>query len=118
VLSAAVLFVAFAEAPLVIDDRPGFFFGNGSWDQGDHSRSGTAVLDDPEEFAVFPLLMEFAVREVAGARIEDRTGGTVPFPFFAMTIEAGALSFKQRLSLRDAFRCVRTGFFSALASAI
>ena len=53
-----------AEGPLVIDDRPGFIFRDGSRNQGDHPSSCTAVLDNPEELAIFPLPVELAVREI------------------------------------------------------
>src|SRR5262249_30440773 len=88
------LFLAFTEAPLVIDDHPGFFFVDRGGDQGDHAGSGAAVLDDPEQLAIFPLLVELAVGEVPGARIEDRAGRTVAFSFFTMAVKAGALAFK------------------------
>src|SRR5262245_22760321 len=88
------LFFAFAEAPLVIDNRPSFFFVDRGGDQGDHAGSGAAVLDDPEELTIFPLLVELAVGEVPGARIEDGAGRTVAFSFFTMAVKAGALAFK------------------------
>ena len=67
--TAVIKLLAFTEGSLVVDDRPGFFFRDDSRGQGDHTRACTPVLNDPEKLAIFPLLMEFAVCEIAGARI-------------------------------------------------
>ena len=87
-------FLVLAEAPLVIDDRPGLFFVDRGRDQRHHAGSRTAVLDHPEQLAVFPLLVELAVREVPRTWIQDRTGRTIALAFLAMAIEAGTFPFK------------------------
>ena len=49
--------------------------------RGDHACACAAILDHPEELAIFPLLVELAVREIAGARIQNRTGRALAIPF-------------------------------------
>ena len=83
--------LALTEAPFIVDDSPGFFFRDRGWDQGNHPRSGAAVLNDPEEFAIFPLLVELAVGEIPRAWVQDLPGFTLAVSGLAMTIEAGAL---------------------------
>src|SRR5690606_10019617 len=39
--------ILFAEAPLVSNDFPGFFFADGGWNQGYHAGPRTAVFDYP-----------------------------------------------------------------------
>ena len=96
--------LAFAESPLVVDDRPGFLFRDNCRSQGDHACASATILDDPEELSVFPLLMELAVREIAGARIQNLTGLTLAISFLTMTIEAGALTLEQCLSFGNTLR--------------
>lgn len=96
--------LALAEAPLIIDDVPGFFLGDRSRDQGDHSGSRAAVLDDPHKLAIFPLLVELAIGEVAWARIEDLARFALSIAALTVAIETGAFPFIQRFTLGDAFR--------------
>jgi hypothetical protein len=96
--------LAFTEGPLVVDDRPGFLFRDNCWNQGDHACACTTVLHHPEQLAIFPLLMELAVREIAGARIQNLTGLALAIPFLTMTIEASPLALEQRFSFCDALR--------------
>ena len=86
--------LALTEGPLVVDDCPGFLFCNNCWRQGDHASACTPVLDHPEEFTIFPLLMELTVREIAWARIENFTGFAQTISFLPMTIEARALTLE------------------------
>src|SRR5262249_26437491 len=97
-LNAVVTLLAFAETPLIVDDCPGFFFVNRSRNQRHHSCACTPVLDYPEELAIFPLLVELAVCEIAGSRIQNLTSLAHAIAVLAMAIEAGALSLEQRLS--------------------
>src|SRR5690349_5533952 len=92
------------EAPFIVDDRPGFFFRDRGGDQGHHPRSWAAVLNDPEELAIFPFLVELAVREIPWAWIQDLPGFTLAVPCLAMTIEAGALPLVERLAFGDGLR--------------
>jgi hypothetical protein len=96
--------LALTEGPLVVDNCPGFLFCDDCWTQGDHACACTSVLDHPEEFTIFPLLMELAVREIAWARIQNFASLALTIPVLTMTIETGALPLKQRLSFGNAFR--------------
>jgi hypothetical protein len=48
--------------------------------------------------------MEFAVREIAGARIQNLTGLAQAIPVLTMTIEASTLALEQRLSFGNVLR--------------
>ena len=102
-LTAATKLLALAEAPLVVDDRPGFFFCDNRWGQGNHACACTTILDHPEELAIFPFLVELAVRKIAGARIQNLPGLALAIPILTMTIEAGTLALEQRLSFGNVF---------------
>jgi hypothetical protein len=84
----------FAEGPLVVDDRPSFLFVDRGWDQRNHTGSGAAVLDHPEELAIFALLVKFAVGKITRAGIEDLTGRAVSLAFFAMAVKTRAFSLE------------------------
>src|SRR5207237_8218333 len=96
--------LALTEGPLVVDDQPSFLFRDNCWGQGNHAGTRTTILDHPEKFAIFSLLMELAVREIPGARIENLTGLALSIAILTMTIEAGAFPLKQCLSFGNAFR--------------
>ena len=73
------LFVsALAEAALIVDDRPRFFFGDAAGTN--ETCRCLPFLHHPEQLAVFPLLVELAVGEVTRARIQDRAGRAIPAP--------------------------------------
>ena len=57
------------ERAFVGDDLPGFFFGEDiSLHEGRHAGAGTAVFNDPKQFAIVSLLVKLTVGEVSGAR--------------------------------------------------